>query len=209
MLATQVQYWTLQENKRHNIAMETLGNQQNTEVIRHNMQTERQQDINLAQAQQQIELNRKSINENIRHNKAAENITQWANYETKRHNLANEAVARTNAQASLRQAQAAEKNADTNRLNAYTNQRNAAANEMNARTSRLNSQTQSKLASIADYNAQTQRKVGNANVNLMNKNANAVHDYVIQGYFNSAANIANSAWRGISVLRGSSAINRR
>ena len=201
MLATQVQYWTIQENKRHNIAMENLGNQQNTELIRHNLKTERQQDVNLQQERQRIDISRRSVNESIRHNKAAESITQWANYESRRHNMANEAVARTNALATLQQAQAAKLNAQTNQLNAYTNQRNATANIMNAKTNRLNSQTQSKLASIAGYNAYTQRLVGNANINLMNTNANAVHDYVIQGYFNSAANIANAATRGISVTK--------
>lgn len=199
MLATQVQYWTMQENKRHNIATEGLGSQQNREMIRHNLRTEKQQDTALKQETQRINISRGSLNENIRHNKANEGITQWMNFETRRHNLATEAVGRSNALSSLLQAQAASKNADINKLNAYTSQRNASANLMNARTNRINSVTQSRLADIADYNAYTQRLVGNANANLMNKNADAVHDYVIQGYFNSAANIANAATRGISV----------
>lgn len=199
MLATQVQYWTLQENKRHNIMSEQLGSQQNTEMIRHNLKAERQQDTSLQQEAQRISISRDTLKENIRHNKANESITKWLNSETQRHNLATEAVGRTNALASLQQAQAARKNAEINQQNAYTMQRNASINMLNAQTNRLNSQTQSKLADIADYNAYTQRLVGNANVNLMNTNANAVKDYVIQGYFNSAANIANAATRGISV----------
>lgn len=40
MLAVQVQYWTLQENKRHNKVVEDQGQQTINESVRHNVQSE-------------------------------------------------------------------------------------------------------------------------------------------------------------------------
>lgn len=94
MLQAQVNYWTLMENKRHNLESERLGFATLDESKRHNVVTEN--------------LGFKTLDESIRHNKASESIS-WANYsETVRHNKRTEDIAQYEA--------------GTSRLNAYTKQ---------------------------------------------------------------------------------------
>lgn len=65
MLAVQVQYWTLQENKRHNRVVEDQGQQTINENVRHNVQSE-----NIGWGQ---------LSELTRHNKAVEGLTAEQN----------------------------------------------------------------------------------------------------------------------------------
>lgn len=58
MLGVQVEYWKLQETKRHNIETEDLGALNYLETKRHNVETEN--------------LGFSNLNESIRHNKVAE-----------------------------------------------------------------------------------------------------------------------------------------
>lgn len=122
MTSIQVQYWANQEQKRHNIAMEgetyrhnvvtENQNQQSlTEIARHNQVNETLGYLNLAETSrhnQQVEgIQRDTLEESRRHNIATER-------ETHRHNVAAESISRTQATASMIQAEAARKNADTN-----------------------------------------------------------------------------------------------
>lgn len=115
MTSVQVQYWANKEQQRHNMATEG-------ETYRHNVVTENQ--------------NQQSITEVARHNRATEDIQYGNLFETKRHNLATEkevtrhnvateneavrhnvateAIGRTQATASMIQAEAARRNAKTN-----------------------------------------------------------------------------------------------
>lgn len=136
MLQTQVNYWTLMENQRHNLESERLGFSTLEETKRHNLATE--------------QLGFQTLQETGRHNVATENLG-FANLdETKRHNLVGEQlgfgnldVARVQASASLTQAGAAMKQANVREYesryipiqytieqqNADTAQRNAATRE--------------------------------------------------------------------------------
>jgi hypothetical protein len=83
MLQAQVNYWTLQENKRHNQATEAqgvvdLGIKRDTliEARRHNVVGE--------------QLGRDTLNENIRHNVQSETLGFATLQETARHNRVNE-----------------------------------------------------------------------------------------------------------------------
>lgn len=125
MLSTQVEYWKLQETKRHNTATEGFSYAQLAEDTRHHKADERQ--------------NYYSYLETSRHNRAAEDIGYrnidlgYANLsELSTHNRAMENIGRTQAQASLisanasvMQARAAQTTAAANWQNAQTNATNA------------------------------------------------------------------------------------
>lgn len=174
MLATQVQYWAQQENKRHNMAQDVLGFRTLEESQRHNIVSE---------------------NENIRHNVAQEDY--WSNSlsETFRHNVAQEGIQTesnsigwANANINLANAETNRLNAETNRANAETsrfaaltnyeiNTRNADTNWYNAQTSRIQSDTARYVAQanynlgldanrIAQQNADTSSR--NADINWLN-----------------------------------------
>lgn len=112
MTDIQVKYWGNVENNRHNLATEG-------ENLRHNTQTE-------TQAQQDlIETNRSNVareGENVRHNKAYEFETYRNNVanltEASRHNRSTESIGRTQASASMIQAGAAVRNADSTAIKA-------------------------------------------------------------------------------------------
>lgn len=112
MTDIQVKYWGYVEDKRHNIVAEG-------ENIRHNTQTETQARNEL------VETNRSNVareTENTRHNTTTEKETMRNNIatlsEASRHNVSTEAIGRTQASASMIQAGAAAKNADTNAIKA-------------------------------------------------------------------------------------------
>lgn len=127
MLSTQVEYWKLQETKRHNQATEGFSYAQLAEDTRHNRADERQ--------------NYYSYLESSRHNRAAEEIGYrnidlgYANLsELSTHNRAMEAIGQTQAQASLISANASVMQANAAQISATANLRNAATNEINAQT---------------------------------------------------------------------------
>lgn len=134
MLATQINYWSYVENKRHNLENERQGRDSIKESIRHNTSTER-----IQQAQ---------VDESVRHNKVWESQNQWMNTETKRHNLASEHIGSRQADAAYISAMASKSQAETARKNlTYTAQqaaaalKNAQSNYMNAATNRYNAET--------------------------------------------------------------------
>lgn len=127
MTTTQIQYWNLQESKRHSKETEAqgrhslsiqegqlqLGRDSLTETNRHNLATEG--------------IQRNTLSETIRHNKKGESISSKQLKETKRHNKAEEKIGSTNAKANT-------KNAATNAKNAESNAKQAAAALQNAET---------------------------------------------------------------------------
>lgn len=157
MLAVQVSYWALQENKRHNLV------------------TERQQDRNLNLVERDVNTRQFMAQETARHNQATEELG-WSNLaETQRHNVANETIA-------IEGNKIAGYNAESNRMNAITNAamipiqqeqahaatKQAEARERDANTNAINSasQTVRNSANIAQteeslgiqqYGADTQR----------------------------------------------------
>jgi hypothetical protein len=179
MLAVQVQYWTMQENKRHNLVAEAQ-NRRNLEIQQYNADT-----------------NRMNATENIRHNKAVETETNrhnvvsenqgWAVItETNRHNLVMESQGWANIDVATRNAASNELNAQTNRMNAQTNRLNYGVNAMNANTRLLEYSLDSwfkaedirvrdknleisKFKAVTDYNVNST----NASTNRMNAETNA------------------------------------
>lgn len=103
MLQTQVQYWSLQEQKRHNIVTENQTDFANTEVKRHNLATEGLTDW----------FNR----ETKRHNMSTESIGRTQ-----------ASAALQQAYAANRQADAAQAQAKAAAINAFSNWYNARTN---------------------------------------------------------------------------------
>lgn len=103
MLQTQVQYWSLQEQKRHNIVTENQTDFVNREVKRHNLITEGQTDWFNKETQ--------------RHNLSTESIGRTQASAA----LQSAYAANRQADAAQRQASVAESNAFTNWYNARTN----------------------------------------------------------------------------------------
>lgn len=110
MLATQVNYWNLQETKLHNRNTEEQARRDLAEIYRHNLAVEKQQG--------------KQAQASLKQAKAS-----WLNAQT---NLARATwekdLGYKNAAANLMQAQAAAKQASAALQNAATNARNAATN---------------------------------------------------------------------------------
>lgn len=102
MLAVQVQYWTLQETKRHDVATEA-------ETAKHNRV---QEDIGY-----------RNLFEVVRHDVAQEDYWNRSLEETGRHNRMMERIDYSNVLVG-------QQNADTNRMNAQTNAYNAATNRL-------------------------------------------------------------------------------
>lgn len=178
MLATQVQYWSNQENSRHNKAMEALTKQQLIETIRHNVKGETQTDRQLVLQQQANTNNFRAITENIRHNKATEGLSWFNSFEAKRHNLASERNTMQQNYVNYLGVQSQLKNAETQRYNAetqrYTARSNALIGNRNAATNEYQAATQAKLAA-------TTKQLNDARINKM-------HHDVIQGYVGLAVN---------------------
>lgn len=175
MLAVQVQYWTMRENKRHNLVAEAQ-NKRNLEIMQYNADT-----------------NRMNATENIRHNQAVEHETNrhnivsenqgWAVIsETNRHNLVMESQGWANIDVATR-------NAASNELNAQTNRLNYGVNVMNANTRLLEYNLDSwfktedirvrdenlsisRFQSLNDYRS-TSVNQSNASTNRMNAETNA------------------------------------
>lgn len=100
MLNVQVEYWKLQETKRHNVVAEELTRTELAEIARHNLATE---------------------TETNRHNVVTEKQTDRQIRETIRHNKATEAIGRTQAAAAMISANAAQRQAGAAETNAAAN----------------------------------------------------------------------------------------
>lgn len=155
MLATQVQYWSYVEGKRHNVETEKELNRHNVETERetnrHNLQ---QEDLGNRTLQEQVRHNMTVEIETTRHNVATEQLGYAQLGEQIRHNTQTEYIAQFDAD--TRRAQLAinwaelgvhQQDANTRRFVAETNyslgleantisQQNADTNRMNAETSR-------------------------------------------------------------------------
>lgn len=96
MLNTQVQYWALQENKRHNLMTEAQAKSELDETRRRNLETERQGRVSLEEVsrhnREQESQGWFNARESVRHNKETESVG-WSTFqETKRHNKAYESI---------------------------------------------------------------------------------------------------------------------
>jgi len=113
MLPMQVQYWNLQEAKRHNLVSERQTDDYNREVKRHNVVGEQETHRHNVAGEQ---LGWANLAETTRHNKASESIGWSTLQETSRHNMSQESIAReSNAIAQYR--------ADTERARTATQNR--------------------------------------------------------------------------------------
>lgn len=180
MLATQVQYWTLQESKRHNLAQDILGYMSLEENKRHNITTETEtQRHNIGQENYWSS----TISETRRHNIAQEEY--WTNSlsETARHNMSMEALQaesnsigwenvnlgyyRAKTDRYMADIQAA--NAETNRLKYLADfniqQQQMDINRTNASTERMKTQFNYSLGLESNRISQE-----NADTNRMNSN---------------------------------------
>lgn len=138
MLSTQVEYWKLQENKRHNVETEAQGWFNAKEAQRHNVETENVNWFSANEGQRHNlateDINRFSALETQRHNIVSEGETQRHNVMTEnlgfsnlaediRHNKASESINTINANAAMIRAQASAKDANTkyDQLRVYAN----------------------------------------------------------------------------------------
>lgn len=167
MLPAQVSYWTLQENKRHNLVTEDLGFKNLNETIRHNTVSETETHRHNVETEK---LGWFNADESRRHNLATEQVAienvglGYANLsESVRHNRASEAIQSTQAYASVMQGQAAMENAGTNYLRA---QHDFLYQQETLHQGWANIQNQQRLADINQQNADTNER--NAEINQQN-----------------------------------------
>lgn len=144
MLATQVQYWANVENRRHNLATEAqsvnelaetirthkvnerISQQTQEETARHNLAQETLGWFNANEVQRHNQVGERlgwsTLDESSRHNKATEGIQSRTVTETVRHNRATESIGRTQAQASVISANAAQRQAGVAERNVTLNE---------------------------------------------------------------------------------------
>lgn len=193
MLNTQVQYWALQETKRHDLVTESIQRDTLNESIRHNTKSESQIDFQNMETQRHNmiteQFNWSTLNESIRHNKQMEGIG-WTNAK----------AAQTQAAASMKQAQAALQNAATNRVNAQTQQRLADIQQQNANTQEKNAQTNF-LNYVSSSSLNSQRiKESKANIKLKRQQLTLQKHQTAQGWVNSAAKASDSGANWLDAL---------
>lgn len=98
MTSTQVRYWAVQEDKRHNKMSERLDASRIAETRRHNVVSEKQENFKLKEVQRHNIVSEKltatDIMETIRHNKESERLTATQLAEIQRHNYAEESIGR-------------------------------------------------------------------------------------------------------------------
>lgn len=149
MLSAQVEYWKLQENKRHNYETEYQGRVALAETGRHNVETENLGWGTLSEtARHNVvteQTNWFNAKENQRHNVAGEQLGWFNATENQRHNLVTEsqgseklAQGWESTKQGWAQVDVARWNAATNEMNAYTNARNAEINARNSDTMYFN-----------------------------------------------------------------------
>lgn len=177
MLQTQVNYWTLQENKRHNFATEALQSESNALVREQNQigwftakETSRHN-------KEQESIGWTNANENIRHNKVSERLGFATLAETKRHNVQQEGIGWANAAANLTTANA-------NRMKAI-----ADVGRYSLDVAKMPSEIM-KNASAA--------KQSQASAKYYTEKAGAVKHEVIQGYGNMIGNLLGGAGKFMS-----------
>jgi hypothetical protein len=132
MLQTQVNYWTLMENRRHNLESERQG-RENVDINRYQASSGRMQ----AEASQQTAIANLQNAESNRRNAES-------NAENARTNRFNAFINQQNAETNAR-------NADINAWNASTNQKNAVSNRIQAEAAK----TQAGVA-VSDLNRKWQ-----------------------------------------------------
>lgn len=157
MLPAQVSYWTLQENKRHNLVYEEQGWRNYEETVRHNKATE------------MIQLG--NLEETTRHNLATEDLGYEQLGETQRHNIATEAIALGNLGVAESQAGAAWYSA---RSNAQYQRDMADIGYTNAQISRLRQMSDAEVASAtaSQLGAQTLSVLKNIGIGEQNAATN-------------------------------------
>lgn len=131
MLSVQVQYAQHLENQRHNKEMERIQNNTLSETVRHDKVLEDQGFKNLQEVNRHNLITESQQDRQIAINQGHLNLGRDTLDETIRHNLITEENALKQAQASLTQAQAAMRNAETNA------QRALAQNSLDAATENL------------------------------------------------------------------------
>lgn len=196
MTKNQIDYWTLQESKRHNVTTENETNRHNVvtegETERHNRATESRdlgalnESIRHNQATEAIELGK--LQETSRHNVVSEGQNQSALTETSRHNQATEANA--NKQIQLGYSQLSEQkrhNVASEQLQGQdlnikagqlteTSRHNVEMEEYNALQNQYQQELAEARALLAQYEAGYYPELTNAQINKLRAdidNANA------------------------------------
>ena len=99
MTHNQIEYWNLQETKRHNVVGETETQRHNvageTETNRHNVATEA---VDIGRLNETVRHNTVTERESERHNRESENIGYGQLNESIRHNTVTEGIQRMDAQ---------------------------------------------------------------------------------------------------------------
>lgn len=142
MLSVQVDYWKLQEDKRHNMAMEQWNNANLSETERHNRASEN--------------YNYDVLSENKRHNLATEQYYTANLDEMKRHNISEEGIKWYTAETSRRELPFKQMQAEAARDSSSAKLQDSSTNYFNATTNRLNAKTKQGEAKASTFKDTTQ-----------------------------------------------------
>lgn len=194
MTHNQIEYWNLQENKRHNTVTEAETGRHNVvtenETQRHNVETE---EFNISQLQETQRHNISTEAETNRHNIAAEVNEAAKVSETKRHNVAAEnlSVQDLNIRAdqlveTKRHNQASERlQRESNAISSLQQQADQAYKEATALTDKFNSLNKAGLTAAQTRQAEAQIK-------KLNQDVAASKAHVTQENINTIINGAKS-----------------
>jgi hypothetical protein len=178
MLQTQVNYWQLKENQRHNQQTEEQAARELVETNRHNLATEEQQARQATAALKQAASAAKNANTNL--------FIARYNRDLGYKNLA---VSRRNADSNAKQAQAALRNAESNALQASASWKNALTN---AYAAEKNAQYQQGMLSVAKFNAKIAE-----DRNSWERDAQSIRNLTEQSRKSELQSQAALNWQGI------------
>lgn len=190
MTHNQINYWTLQESTRHNLASE--GETQRHNLASENIETGKLQETSRHNlATENIDISK--LAETSRHNLASEGQGYMQLAETHRHNVSEEAIGSAQAKAALQ-------NADTNAYNANTNR--LVANETNRHNTVTEDETASHndaMESVAQLEALTKRdeyalrsKLTDAQIDQINANIDQIKSNIKHMSFQNAQLVTQS-----------------
>lgn len=194
MTHNQIEYWNLQENKRHNTVTEAETGRHNvvteSETQRHNVETE---EFNISQLQETQRHNLSTEAETNRHNTATETNELAKLSETNRHNVATENLSMQdlNIRAdqlveTKRHNQASERlQSQSNAIASLQQKADQAYKEATALTNQFNSLNKASLSAAQVRQAEAQ-------INKLNQDVAASKAHVTQENINTIINGARS-----------------
>lgn len=230
MTTNQINYWNLQESRRHNVVSEGETQRHNvvteTETNRHNVATEaidisklqethRHNVVTEGQQDRALDIQESGVRETQRHNQATENIDIGKLMETTRHNQAQEQIGKSQvdlgyanvglgyANVGLGYSQLGETSRHNTALEDLQASRNAAMNELDkAKTAFQNTQNLWEDAKSQVAVQQGISKVNQINMSIekMKKEMEKMDSDMKLGNYHAANETANTVIKGLDSL---------